>query len=229
MLCFSPGKQLPLFSSRLCFSKEEKTVVKRAPRGSPAVPTSARAAGWEGKPGRAPQPAKGVWQEGGALALPRHQSLGGREGGGRDAAEFTRWGRDAPGAQEPLPLTHADATRGWRWGEHKAVRGWDGMAGCLKEVTPGGVRAGWADRQEGRRAGSSPQGSGEAMGVSGARGSKGAPRALLRSSQNELMVTLKWPQARPRPTPQPGRVQAAPRTPSRPQARTPTGRGQRGD
>uniref|UniRef100_A0A8D1PJ60 Membrane metalloendopeptidase like 1 n=1 Tax=Sus scrofa TaxID=9823 RepID=A0A8D1PJ60_PIG len=28
----SRGKQLPLFSSRLCFSKEEKTVVKRAPR-----------------------------------------------------------------------------------------------------------------------------------------------------------------------------------------------------
>lgn len=227
MLCFSPGKQLPLFSSRLCFSKEEKTVVKRAPRGSPAVPTSARAAGWETGPGSTASQGRVAGRRGPGPA--QASELGGKRGRWQGCSRVHRWGRDAPGAQEPLPLTHADATRGWRWGEHKAVRGWDGMAGCLKEVTPGGVRAGWADRQEGRRAGSSPQGSGEAMGVSGARGSKGAPRALLRSSQNELMVTLKWPQARPRPTPQPGRVQAAPRTPSRPQARTPTGRGQRGD
>ncbi|KAB0399465.1 hypothetical protein E2I00_015774, partial [Balaenoptera physalus] len=31
-------KQLPLFTSRLCFSKEEKTTVKRTPRGSPVFP-----------------------------------------------------------------------------------------------------------------------------------------------------------------------------------------------
>uniref|UniRef100_A0A8B9YJV5 Membrane metalloendopeptidase like 1 n=2 Tax=Bos mutus grunniens TaxID=30521 RepID=A0A8B9YJV5_BOSMU len=34
----SRGKRLPLFSSRLCFSKEEKNTVKRAPRGSPTSP-----------------------------------------------------------------------------------------------------------------------------------------------------------------------------------------------
>ena len=38
-LCFSPGKQLPLLLSRLCFSQEEKTPVAREPRGSLALPT----------------------------------------------------------------------------------------------------------------------------------------------------------------------------------------------
>lgn len=49
MLCFSPGKQLTLFPSRLCFSKEEKTIIKRKPRGSFAFPIKTRPqqVGWK--------------------------------------------------------------------------------------------------------------------------------------------------------------------------------------
>lgn len=72
MLCFSPGKQLPLSTGWLRFSKEEKSIIERKPRGSPASPVNTP--GGPALCGRAGSPAgpgstagQGVRQEGGAL------------------------------------------------------------------------------------------------------------------------------------------------------------------
>lgn len=79
--CLSPGKQLSLLTSRLCFSQEEEMAIERQPRGSlprhPARPSRAREQGLQRaglgpqRKGREPmarpglQQAQGVWQRAG--------------------------------------------------------------------------------------------------------------------------------------------------------------------
>lgn len=79
MLCFSPGKQLPPFISRLRFSQEERTVVKRESRGSLCLPCQTAPRRWApglrraGTPWRDREPShvhrrvgsRGQWQKGG--------------------------------------------------------------------------------------------------------------------------------------------------------------------
>lgn len=115
MLCFSPGRQLPLLTGRLCFSQEEKTPVERAPRGSPASPPSTARRGLGNRPppalgaGQGAHGPAGPWQRVGGARSTR--SPLGREDSGRDAAVSTCCGQCAPRA--PGGGTSHTARRAW--------------------------------------------------------------------------------------------------------------------
>lgn len=208
MLCFSPGRQLPLLTGRLCFSQEEKTPVERAPRGSPASPPSTARRGLGNRPppalgaGQGAHGPAGPWQRvGGARST---QSPLGREDSGRDAAVSTCCGQCAPRA--PGGGTSHTARRAWTLRVH--VTSWHR------------VRRARRRRRAARR--SCPRrGESWAWGrcrVSGGGGVK-APMSLRGASGRRLTLTQ-----HPRPGPRGSPLDL----PSRPQAGPPTGAGAEG-
>lgn len=144
MLCFSPGRQLPLLTGQLCFSQEEKTPVEREPRGSPATPSSTPLRGRGNPPprrsaeGREPtaQPVHGSgWAVRGTPAVPwgeRTVAGSGPEhllralcppGTGKRHESHRARGSDAARAHNPLaPGAQSPAAQ----------------AGCLQELPPPG-------------------------------------------------------------------------------------------
>lgn len=191
MLCFSPGKQLPLSTGWLRFSKEEKSIIERKPRGSPASPVNTPGGpalcGRAGspRPGRVPQQARVCSRRAGPC-LGQPESPGKRRRWQRHSHEHpldagcslgagTRTSSVAPQALCTAPeakQVHISTTSRC-WGQWCAERGSTGR--LPEELAPDRARAGWADRREGRMAGFTPGGLGQLWGSVEAEGVKGLP------------------------------------------------------
>lgn len=197
MLCFSPGKQPPSFPSWLCFSEDERTLVKRKPRGSFAFPSKT----WPKQVGRRRGP-RWVGCSRGAGPRPGPPESRGKPGQRQGHSTCYTQGVPCSPAWGAVPQTRQVHTYTTSWGP----AGGSGGQQCAETSSTGTLPGGGdpdrgesrlAERQEGRTTSFSPGDPGALGGSVEAEGAsvEEAPGLRKRSSRRG---------ARPHGSPSPG-------------------------